>query len=163
MRFESEQKRNLWIAYGARVALEYVIIYLFLKMFASEWDKGDKFGEAFIGLFILWGVEIALSIKNAIIGYAIYKWKGKQETVENLLAAFKKFNLPKPNEYYDDAYSYIDDVLNDEDASQEAKNYVSVITGVLTTFKSNHMLMRAGFYQTSLEEAIKQYRKTFKD
>ena len=161
MKFESQQKRNMWAAFGIRWLIEYVAIYILLKLFASEWDKGDKLVEAFFGLLILWGIEIALSLKNAVMSVIIYKWKAKEEMVESILGGFKKNKLPKPSDYYTDADGYIDDVLNNDKSSQEAKNLVSVISGVLLGYRTNNMLVAGMLYQFALEEAIKRYQATF--
>lgn len=161
MKFESQQKRNLWTAYGVRILIEYVVIYILLKFFASEWDKGDKFGEAFIGLLILWAVEIFLALKNSLMAVILYKWKAKKEMVDSILNGFKRNKLPKPNDYYTDADAYIEDVLTNDEANIEAKCLVSTIAGVLTMYRSNGMLVKGMLYQFALEEAIKQYQASF--
>lgn len=158
MKFESQQKRNIWSAYGIRILLEYIVIYILLKLFASEWDKDSKFGEAFIGVLILWGVEIFLSIKNALMSVILYKWKAKNEMVESMLYVFKRNNLPKPSDYYSDADAYIEDVLTNEEASQEAKNLVSTIAGALMVYRANNIIVQGMLYQFALEEAIKRYQ-----
>lgn len=161
MKFESQQKRNLWMAYGIRWLIEYLVIYILLKLLASDYDKGDKWGDAFIGLLILWGVELALLLKNALLAVVIYKWKGKAEVADQLFDAFRKYKLPKPSDYYSDAEGYIGDVMGNEEASQEAKNFASIIAGVMATYQSNHMIVRGMLYQFSLEEAIKRYQASF--
>lgn len=158
MQFESERKRNFWTGYAIRLVAEYVVIYILLKMFQNEYDKSSQFFEAFIGLIILFVVEIALALKNALLTYLLYRWKGKEEGVEDMLAAFKRMNLPKPGEYYLDADGYIEEVLKDEDATLEAKSYVSIILGILTAYRSNQMMVRGFMYQSIVEETIKRYQ-----
>ena len=162
MQFESQKKRNFWFNYAFRIALEYIVIYIFLKMFQSSYDHSSQFGEAFIGLLILWVVEIVIGLKNSVLLYGMYKWKGKEEGVDELLTSFKKMNLPQPGEYYLDADGYIDDVLKDEDASIDAKNFVSMIYGILSAYRANQMMLRGGLYQATLEEAIKRYQASFR-
>jgi len=161
MKFESQQKRNMWVRFVIRWLIEYIAIYALLKLFASDWDKGDKLVEAFFGLLILWGIEIALALKNALMSIIIYKWKAKEEMVESILGGFKKNKLPKPSDYYSDADDYIDDVLKNDEASQDAKNLVSVISGVLLGYRTNNMIVAGMLYQFALEEAIKRYQATF--
>jgi hypothetical protein len=158
MQFERQKKHNFWTNYAIRLTLEYVVIYLFLKLFQSSYDKSSQFGEALIGLIILGAVEIILALKNSIILYVLYRWRGKEDSVEELLAAFKKAGLPKPAEYYLDADGYIEDVLKDTEATQEAKNFVSMILGILSAYRANQMMVRGALYQSCLEEAIKRYQ-----
>lgn len=92
----------------------------------------------------------------------MYKFKGKDEGADELLTSFKKMDLPQPGEYYLDADGYIDDVLKDEKASQDAKNFVSMIYGILSAYRANQMMLRGGLYQATLEEAIKRYQASFR-
>lgn len=162
MQFESQKKRNFWFNYAVRITLEYVVIYILLKMFQSSYDNSSQFGEAFIGLFILWAAEIVIGLKNSLLIYGMYKFKGKEEGADELLASFKKMDLPQPGEYYLDADGYIDDVLKNEQASQDAKNFVSMIYGILSAYRANQMMLRGGLYQATLEEAIKRYQASFR-
>lgn len=161
MHFERQKKQNFWTNYVIRLILEYVVIYLVLKIFQSSYDTSSQLGEALLGLIILSLLEIALALKNSLILYVLYRWKGKEEAVVDLLASFKKVGLPKPAEYYLDADGYIEDVLKDEDATQDAKNFVSLIFGVLTAYRANQMIVRGALYQSCLEEAIKRYQASF--
>lgn len=161
MQFERQKKQTFWTNYAVRLILEYVVIYIVLKIFQSSYDTSSQLGEALLGLIILSLLEIALALKNSIILYALYKWKGKEEAVVDLLASFKKVGLPKPAEYYLDADGYIEDVLKDEEATQDAKNFVSLIFGVLTAYRANQMIVRGALYQSCLEEAIKRYQASF--
>ncbi len=162
MQFESQKKRNFWFNYAVRIVLEYIVIYILLKMFQSNYDNSSQFGEAFIGLFILWAAEIVIGLKNSLLIYGMYKFKGKDEGADELLTSFKKMDLPQPGEYYLDADGYIDDVLKDEKASQDAKNFVSMIYGILSAYRANQMMLRGGLYQATLEEAIKRYQASFR-
>ncbi|WP_108469710.1 hypothetical protein [Polynucleobacter difficilis] len=161
MQFERQKKQNFWTNYAVRLILEYVVIYLVLKIFQSSYDTSSQLGEALLGLIILSLLEIALALKNSLILYVLYRWKGKEEAVVDLLASFKKVGLPKPAEYYLDADGYIEDVLKDEEATQDAKNFVSLIFGVLTAYRANQMIVRGALYQSCLEEAIKRYQASF--
>ena len=161
MQFERQKKQNFWTNYAVRLALEYVVIYILLKLFQSSYDTSSQFGEALIGLIILGLVELALALKNSIILYILYRWKGKEDGIEELLATFKKIGLPKPAEYYLDADGYIEDVLKDEGATQDAKNFVSMILGILTAYRANQMMVKGALYQSCLEEAIKRYQASF--
>lgn len=161
MQFERQKKQNFWTNYAVRLILEYVVIYLVLKIFQSSYDTSSQFGEALLGLIILSLLEIALALKNSLIIYVLYRWKGKEEAVVDLLASFKKVGLPKPAEYYLDADGYIEDVLRDEEATQHAKNFASLIFGILTAYRANQMIVRGALYQSCLEEAIKRYQTSF--
>lgn len=158
MQFERQKKHNFWTNYAIRLVLEYVVIYLVLKLVQSSYDNSSQLGEALIGLIVLSLLEVALSLKNSIILYVMYRWKGKEEGIQELLSAFKKAGLPKPAEYYLDADGYIEDVLKDEEATQEAKNFVSMILGILSAYRANQMIVRGSLYQSCLEEAIKRYQ-----
>jgi hypothetical protein len=161
MQFERQKKQKFWTNYAVRLILEYVVIYIVLKIFQSSYDTSSQLGEALLGLIILSLLEIALALKNSIILYVLYRWEGKEEAVVDLLASFKKVGLPKPAEYYLDADGYIEDVLKDEEATQDAKNFVSLIFGVLTAYRANQMIVRGALYQSCLEEAIKRYQASF--
>lgn len=60
MQFESQKKRNFWFNYAVRIVLEYIVIYILLKMFQSNYDNSSSLARHSLGYLFFGLLKLSL-------------------------------------------------------------------------------------------------------
>src|SRR5688572_2841211 len=110
MTIHRKQTRIFWLNAALNFIPDAVVAYVVMRVNESDWQV---FALVFFGL---WGVYLAIWLKNSIWSWLVYLLWGRRTLAAGFLSGLRAFNYPEPGDYEKSADDYLEKLTANEAA-----------------------------------------------
>jgi hypothetical protein len=146
--------KSYWLKYFISLTVIFAVDYLIASFFAD----GNQ-NDTWIYFAILIFVPILFAIKSSIVRVVLWYFMERKESIDNLVELFSSHSWPTPNWNYQDGKDYLQDVMYNNDLSDDIRIEAAQMYGVQSALAGTQQIMASLMSNNILINAIRRYEK----